>query len=65
VVAVNNGKEDKSVHIRLTLPSGKIKRMSTVDLSTHQVEEHYFRMHPALHFDIPRKDGKVIKLKFK
>ena len=64
LVAVNNGKEDKSANIRLAFPHGKkIKRLQAIDLLTKVKTDYYAHSHLSINFDIPRKDGKVIELK--
>ena len=66
LVAVNNGKEDKSANVHLTFPElKKVKKMIAIDLFTKEATEHYAHQKTALGFDIPRKDGKVIEIKVK
>ncbi len=62
VVAVNNGKEDKSANIHLAFPTGKVKRITATDILTEETSEHFSHSQTSFNVDIPRKDGKVIEI---
>lgn len=62
LVAVNNGKEDKSASIQLVFPEKKVKWVKTRDLLTDEKNEHVSHTRTAINIDIPRKDGKVIEI---
>lgn len=63
LVAVNNGKEDKSANIRVEFPSGKLKRIITMDISSGESSKRQVQAKASFTLDIPRKDGKLIEIK--
>ena len=64
LVAVNNGKEDKSANIKLEFTSSKkVKKLIAIDLLTKEKTEYFAQPNLSISFDIPRKDGKVIELR--
>lgn len=63
IVAVNNGREDKSATISFVLAGKKFKRFRVTDLFK-EASETYLRqrLHTSFVAEIPRKDGKVFQI---
>ncbi len=63
IIAVNNGREDKSAAISFVLPGKKLKRFRVTDLFKETTEILlYQRSHASFTAEIPRKDGKVFQI---
>ncbi len=65
LIAVNNGKEDKSAVVELGLPNGRVRRVKATDLQTHEEKEYVCHQGVSVNVDIPRKDGKVLEITIK
>ena len=63
IVAVNNGREDKSVAINFSLPGRKFRRFRVSELFTN-VSDSYVRnrVYASFTSEIPRKDGRVFEI---
>lgn len=64
LVAVNNGREDKSGHISFVIPRPKFKHFRVTDLFDRSTQDHV-HLHRLASFsaEIPRKDGRVFELR--
>jgi hypothetical protein len=64
VVAVNNGREDKSVSISFSIPGRKFKRFRVANLFDHSIRDYVTQKHQAsFSSEIPRKDGQIFEIK--
>ena len=63
-VAVNNGREDKSVSISFSIPGKKFKRFRVTSLFDDTTRDYVFHKHPAsFSSEIRRKDGQIFEIK--
>ena len=64
IVAVNNGREDKSVTVSFVIPGKKFKRFRVTNLFDHQKQDYMFQ-HAKASFsaEISRKDGRIFEIK--
>ena len=63
IVAVNNGREDKSATISFVLSGRKFKRFRVTDLFKEQTETYLrHRSQTSFTAEIPRKDGKIFQI---
>ncbi len=63
VVAVNNGREDKSATISFVVPGKKLKRFRVTNLLNGSSQVHvYQHQRASFNAEIPRKDGRVFEI---
>jgi hypothetical protein len=63
-VAVNNGKEDKSASINLSIPGKKFKRFRVTNLLDRTTQDCITHKRQAsFNSEIQRKDGQIFEIK--
>ncbi|MBI4395390.1 MAG: hypothetical protein HY583_04230, partial [Candidatus Omnitrophica bacterium] len=62
VVAVNNGREDKSAAVSFVIPGRKFKRFRLTNLFDGTQEAHVYHGHGSFSAEIPRKDGRIFEI---
>ncbi|MBI3999421.1 MAG: beta-galactosidase [Candidatus Omnitrophica bacterium] len=63
IVAVNNGREDKSVTVSFVIPGKRFKRFRVTNLFDGASDVHTYYGHGTFSAEISRKDGRIFEIK--